>query len=194
MNTDLSVPAQNFPNRIDWRKWLEKHAQDSLGLWVYIWKKNAPNHGLSYEEALDEAICFGWIDGPMKGIDENKFILRLVPRKKNSIWSMKNKIRAEKLIAAGKMTSAGLHQIEVAKQNGLWNAAYTSRNFSIPDDLERDLAQNSIAAKNFHNFSKSIQFQYVYWINQAKTTETRTNRIHEVIRRAQLSLKPGEKE
>jgi len=192
MNTDLSVPAQNFPNRIDWRKWLEKHAQDSLGLWVYIWKKKAQKHGLSYDEAIDEAICFGWIDGPMKGIDENKFILRLVPRKKNSIWSMKNKIRAERLIQSGKMTPTGIQQIEVAKQNGLWDTAYTSRQFTIPPDLELFLAQNSTAAENFSKFSKSIQFQYVYWINQAKTTETRTNRIHEVIRRAQLSLKPRE--
>ena len=183
-----------FSSREDWRNWLRQNFQQTKSQWVEIYKKNARATGLHLEEAVEEALCFGWIDGILKGADGTKYLLKFSSRKKGSIWSAINKGRAEFLIAAGKMTDAGLAKIQEAKQNGQWDAAYTSKkNPEIPADLKKALQNDTEAWQNFDAFSNSAQFQYIYWINTAKTDPTRQRRIAEVVLRARFNKKPGEK-
>ncbi len=192
----ISLPSNflSFASREEWRNWLSQNAKQSDAQWVIIYKKNARETGLHLHEAVEEAICFGWIDGLLKGVDDEKYLLKIGPRKKDSIWSANNKKRAEKLMAEGKTTGAGLEKIQEAKQNGLWDAAYSGKApVEIPADLTTALRNDPEALQNLEAFSNSTQFQYVYWINSAKTGPTRQKRIAEVVLRARLKKKPGEK-
>ena len=174
-----------FLNRNEWRLWLEENHSSEKEVWVVIQKKKSQRTGLRYEEAVEEAVCFGWIDSKMQSVDAKSFRQRFSPRKKNSIWSKKNKQTAKKMIKAGKMTEAGLAEINKAKENGNWDKAYTSKTApTIPADLKEALKQNQSAWKNFGKFSNSQKLQYVYWIEDAKKTETRQKRIAEVVKRA----------
>lgn len=161
-------------------------------IWVVIQKKRSRKLGLRYEEAVDEAVCFGWIDGKMNRIDEDSFILRFSPRRKNSIWSRLNRERAERMIATGRIAESGLAAIEEAKSNGRWDSAYSSREEpNVPEDLEAALRQSPQAWKNFNEFPNSTKFQYVHWIEDAKREETRLRRIGEVVLRAAKKIKPS---
>ncbi len=174
MKNSLPSDFLSLASREDWRSWLSQNATQSKAQWVVIFKKNAATTGLRLDEAVEEAICFGWIDGMMKGVDDEKFLLKIGPRTKKSIWSAINKARAETLIAEGKMTAAGLAKIQEAKQNGQWDAAYSSKEpAEMPADLRVALQKDQEALHNFNAFSNSTQFQYVYWINSAKTDPTR---------------------
>ena len=113
----------HFVNRHDWRTWLEANHATANEAWLVIYKKHTGKPGLSYEEAVEEALCFGWIDGVMKRLDEEKYALRFSPRKKGSVWSELNKRRVAKLIKQGRMTEAGLAKVKEAKANGQWRAA-----------------------------------------------------------------------
>lgn len=181
-----------FPSRLQWRKWLEQNHDREKAAWLIHYKKDRAKSSVSYVDALEEALCFGWIDGIMKSIDDEKFILRYSPRKKKSVWSKLNKDKAEKLIKLGKMTDAGLIKIEEAKRNGLWDAAYTNKaRDDIPRDLKSALLQNEDAWNNFRNFANSYWNTYIGWVNNAKTNETRNRRIAEVVKRSSLNKKPG---
>jgi uncharacterized protein YdeI (YjbR/CyaY-like superfamily) len=182
---------QEFHDRMEWRKWLEKNHNSENEIWVIIQKNKSERKGVKYQEAVEEAICFGWIDSKMQSIDVFRFRQRFSPRKKNSIWSKKNKETAEKMIIMGKMTSAGFETIKNAKQKGKWDTAYTAKKVpTIPDDLEKALKENKLAWKNFDNFSNSTKLQYIYWINSAKKDETRQKRIINVTKKASLNIKP----
>ncbi len=134
------------------------------------------------------------INKKLKSVDDEKYLLKFGPRQKGSIWSANNKRHAERLIAAGKMTVAGQAQIEKAKQNGQWDAAYSSKEpAEIPADLITALEKDPEAIQNFGAFTNSMQFIYVHWINAAKTDATRQKRIAEVVMRARRKIKPGEK-
>lgn len=184
--------ALYLKNSREWRFWLENNHDKEKEIWLIHYKKHSGKTGISYEEALDEAICFGWIDGKLKSIDEEKFALRFSPRKANSIWSLANKEKARRLIKAGKMTAAGLAKIEEAKANGLWDAAYTNKKREgMPSDLKKALKENEQAWSNFQNFANSYRNMYIGWINSAKTEETRSKRIGEVVRRSIINKKPG---
>src|SRR3989337_1232966 len=116
--------ALYFKNRREWRKWLERHHAKETEAWVLRYKKDSGKPSVTYEEALDEALCYGWIDGRMKGVDAEKSAVRFSPRKVRSRWSKVNKDKAERLISEGKMTAAGLAKIEEARQSGAWANAY----------------------------------------------------------------------
>ena len=181
--SDLS--DQDFHNRKEWHRWLEKNHAAKKEIWVTIQKKNSLKKGLKYQEALEEAICFGWIDSKMQSIDPETFRQRFSPRRKNGIWSKKNKETAEKMIKEKKMKKPGFSTIEIAKQNGKWDNAYSSNMvMTIPKDLKKTLMQKKLAWKNFNNFSNSTKLQYIYWINDAKKEETRQKRINEILKRA----------
>jgi uncharacterized protein YdeI (YjbR/CyaY-like superfamily) len=179
-----------FSNNGEWRKWLSMNHDKEQEAWLFIRKKRSSKAGISYDEALEEALCFGWIDGKMQSIDKDRFVLRFSPRKARSIWSKRNREKAEVLISQGKMTAAGMAKIEDAKKNGAWDVAYTSRTANeMPDDLEAALSRNRIAHVNFHNFANSYRNMYIGWLNSARMEETRRRRIAEIIKRAELNHK-----
>jgi uncharacterized protein YdeI (YjbR/CyaY-like superfamily) len=184
--------ARAFRNRGEWRRWLEKNHEKVDWLWLFISKKHAEKCGIRYDEALEEAICFGWIDGKLKRVDEETFLLRFSPRKPGSVWSRLNRTRAETMIQQEKMTEAGLKKISEAKSNGRWDSAYTSRKTpSLPEDLKEALEKDAKARDNFHCLSNSHQMQYLFWLEGARRKETRENRIEEIVRRARDGIKPG---
>ena len=141
---------------------------------------------------LEEALCFGWIDSIIKRIDDETYMQKYTPRKDKSIWSLVNKKRAEKMITEKKMGKAGLDKIEIAKENGQWEKAYTSKEIiEMPDYLEKALKTNETAWKNFNNFANSYQNMYIGWVSNAKRPETKEKRIIEVIKRSEKNKKPG---
>jgi uncharacterized protein YdeI (YjbR/CyaY-like superfamily) len=189
----MSEPfGQEFLDRDEWRKWLQENYSSEKEVWVIIYKKNSGRKGLKYPEAVEEAICFGWIDSKMQSIDANRFRQRFSPRKKNSIWSQKNKETAKKMIQNGKMVLAGFEKIKEAKLNGKWATAYSSKKPpTVPEDLVKALKENESAWENFNEFSNSTKFQYVYWVNSAKKDETRQKRISAVVKKARQKIKPA---
>ncbi len=183
---------QEFIDRDEWRRWLEENHSSQKEVWAIIQKRKSGKKGLKYREAVEEAICFGWIDSKMQSIDAERFRQRFSPRKKNSIWSKINKETAEKMIQAGKMTKAGFETISEAKRNGKWDTAYSSKMVStIPRDLAKALKENELAWKNFQKFSNSTKLQYIYWVESAKRDKTRRKRIIEVSKKAAHNIKPS---
>ncbi len=180
-----------FKSLEKWRQWLhENHAGEAI--WIVIQKIKSPNTGIKYDEALDEALCFGWIDGKMRRLDDHEFIQWFSPRRRNSPWSRRNRDKAEMLIEEGRMTDAGLAEIEKAKENGRWETAYSSKETpTMPDDLLEALKSNKAAHDNFKAFPNSARFMYIHWINDAKRDSTRARRIKLVIVRAMENRKPG---
>ena len=162
---------------------MRNNHRKSKGIWVAIHKKSSKKRSIRYEEAVEEAVCFGWIDSKMRSFDENRFIQRFSPRKSGSVWSELNKNRALQMIRAGKMTKAGLETIEEAKVNGKWKEAYSSRKVTVPQDVADALKENGSAWKEFSELPNSLRLQYVFWIGQAKKPETRERRIGELIER-----------
>lgn len=167
-----------------WRRWLAAKHDRAAEAWLTIRRQGAAGTGLPYEEAVVEALCFGWIDGRMHRVDAERYALRFSPRKPGSIWSRLNRERAEAQIRAGRMTPAGLARIEEAKQNGWWEKAYDSRSKPRPPaDLEAALQSAGPAWEGFNNLTNSQQLQYIYWVESAKREETRGKRIAEVVDR-----------
>jgi len=184
--------ALYFKNRNEWRTWLEINHKDLEEVWLIHYKKSTGKKGINHFDAVEEALCFGWIDSKLKKIDEERFILRYSPRKSKSVWSKINKEKAEELIASGKMTQAGLDKIEEAKRNGMWYSAYTNIvKERIPSDLKQALIRNNKAWNNFQHFANSYRNMYIGWVKSAKTEETRKRRIDEVVKRSLQNKKPG---
>ena len=182
---------QEFIDRKEWRKWLEENYSSEKEIWVIIHKKKSGKKGLKYHEAVEEAICFGWIDSKMQNIDAKRFRQRFSPRRKNSIWSKSNKEKAEKMIQAGKITQAGFETINEAKRNGKWDTAYSSKiPLAVPKDLTKALKENELAWKNFEEFSNSTKLKYIYWVKSAKKDETRRKRIIVVVKKAIQKTNP----
>lgn len=181
-----------FKDREGWRRWLEENHVREKEAWVIIQKARSPYPGVTYEETLDEAMCFGWIDGKMRSLDENSFMLRFSPRRRNSVWSLSNVKRAKWLMETGRMFEAGYGAVEEAKRNGRWDSAYTSRvSPQVPCDLEEAMKANGEAWVNFQRFSNSVKLMYVYWVEEAKKEETRIRRIMEVVSKAAKNIKPA---
>jgi uncharacterized protein YdeI (YjbR/CyaY-like superfamily) len=168
-------------NRQEWRDWLQKHHRSIDSVWVTIYKKQSKMTGLRYEEAVEEALCFGWIDGKMKSVDEDTFIQRFSVRKSDSIWSVSNRDRALRLMASGRMTDAGLAKIEAARRSGKWDQPVSVRQITVekpmPKDFEEALKKDHTAWEGFSRFSNSSRALYIYWVTSAKKLETRLNRI-----------------
>jgi uncharacterized protein YdeI (YjbR/CyaY-like superfamily) len=184
--------AKRFRGGEEWRRWLHMNHDKISEAWVVIQKAGSPNEGIGYEEAVDEATCFGWIDGKMRRLNDHEFIQRFSPRRPRSIWSRRNRDRAERLIAEGRMAEAGLRAVTEAKGNGRWEKAYTSREPpEMPGDLLEALKESREAHRNFMGFPNSARFMYIHWINDAKRAETRARRIKRVVERAELNKKPG---
>ena len=179
-------------DREAWRSWLMDFHGEEECAWLVIRKKGSGGQGVLYDEALEEALCYGWIDGKMRSLDSEKYILRFTPRRNRSVWSKRNRELAVQLIDAGRMTKAGLQKIEEAKENGRWEAAYSVRDsIDPPADLVRALKPGSAAWSNFDAFANTYKNAYVRWIEDAKTEDTRRKRIEEVVNRSENNTKPG---
>jgi uncharacterized protein YdeI (YjbR/CyaY-like superfamily) len=186
----MDIKTHNFSDSHEWRNWLSENHDKEKKAWLVIHKKHSAKIGIRHEEAIEEALCFGWIDGGMRSVDDDTFILRFAPRKARSIWSKRNKDKAGLLIQQGRMTDAGLAKIQEAKKNGLWQNAYSSRiKVEIPDDLEDALVVNQVAWNNFHNLANTYRFMYIRWLNGARTEEIRRQRVEEIVKRAELNQK-----
>ena len=177
-------------SQADWRKWLEKNHKSKHSIWLIYYKASSKKSSLSWSEAVDEALCFGWIDSTKKTIDQERYMQYFSKRKSNSTWSKINKEKVEKLIQNNKMTKAGLKCIEIAKQNGSWTILDQVEALIEPEDLQRELANYKGAKQFFDSLNNSVKKGLLYWIISAKRTETRQKRITAIAENASKNLKP----
>ena len=169
-------------DRGQWRTWLAEHHATKKEIWLIFYKKHVRKPGLAYEEAIEEALCFGWIDGPLKRIDDEKHTIRFSPRRKNSIWSERNKQRVHKMIEEGRMTEVGLAKVSEAKANGQWDKAAQREDVTrLPAELAAALAKDTQARRNFEGLAPTYRKQFIYWVASAKREETRRRRVAEAV-------------
>ncbi|MBV9380240.1 MAG: YdeI/OmpD-associated family protein [Streptosporangiaceae bacterium] len=175
---DSELPVVVFGSRDEWEAWLGENHEASAGVWVKIAKKGSGAETVSYAEALEVALCFGWIDGQKGACDDVYWVQRFTPRKPRSKWSRINRDKAAGLIAAGRMRPAGLREVDSAKADGRWDAAYHGqRTMDVPADLELALAGNDTARAFFATLSGANRYAILYRIADAKRPETRARRI-----------------
>lgn len=176
-------------DRSDWRRWLEKNHATSPGVWLIYYKQTTGQPHVAYSDAVEEALCFGWVDSKPNVLDDERYMQLFSPRNPKSPWSRLNKQRVEKLIEQGLMTQAGLKLIEAAKQNGAWTVYDTIEDLTMPEDLEKALAANPTAHDNFQAFSNSSKKNILWWIQSAKQPATRSKRIEETVALAAINKK-----
>ena len=182
MKNSDTVPIMSFETQQDWEVWLEENHAESKGIWLKIAKKEAPAPTISYAEALDSAICYGWIDGQKAAFDDRYWLQKFTPRTAKSIWSKVNCGKAEALIAVGRMQPAGLRQVELAKADGRWDRAYESQSkITIPDDFQRELDKNPKAKDFFSTLDSANRYAFLFRIHAAKKPETRSAKIQKFI-------------
>lgn len=179
-------------SRAEWRAWLEAHHTQSEGIWHIYYKKASGKPRVTYEESVEEALCFGWIDSVANKLDEERSMQRFAPRKPGSGWSRPNKERIERLLAAGLMMPAGLAKIEAAQQDGSWDKLDAVEALEIPTDLAAALAANPPAANYFEAFPRSVKWAILEWITNAKKPETRAKRIAETARLAAQNIRANQ--
>jgi uncharacterized protein YdeI (YjbR/CyaY-like superfamily) len=168
-------------SRADWRGWLEEHHASSPGIWLVYWKKGSGQPTLSYEDAVEEALCFGWIDSRVNALDADRYQQIFTPRKPTSAWSRLNKERVARLLAAGLIAPPGLAVIEAAQRNGAWSTYDAVEALEVPPDLVAALAADPLAKASFHAFSPSHRKQWLYWLADAKRPETRARRLAQIV-------------
>jgi uncharacterized protein YdeI (YjbR/CyaY-like superfamily) len=175
-------PATAFPTAAAWHAWLAEHHASAEGLWLQLAKRAAPDPTLTYTEALDVALCFGWIDAQTRGLDEDYWLKRFTPRRPGSRWSKINTQKAGALIAAGRMQPAGLAEVERARADGRWDAAYAGpRTIEVPGDLTEALAANPAAAEFFATLTSLNRYAILYRIGTVKRPETRARKIAQYV-------------
>jgi uncharacterized protein YdeI (YjbR/CyaY-like superfamily) len=185
------LPTIPFASREAWETWLAEHHATSEGLWLKVSKKGSGTPSVSYAEALDVALCYGWIDGQKGRFDDDYYLQRFTPRRPRSKRSKINREKVTKLIEKGKMRPAGLREIEKAKADGRWDAAYASQsNATVPEDLKRELAKNPEAAAFFASLNSTNRYAILYQIQDAKKPETRTRRIEKYVTMLSWQEKP----
>ncbi len=162
-------------NRKEWRSWLRRNHKSGESVWLIYYKKHSGKESIPYADAVEEAICFGWIDGQVKKIDEDRYMQRYSPRTSKSRWSEINVKRANKMIRNGEMTELGLKVFREGIKNN--RRVPSSKNFSVPTFFREALSKNKIAWGNFRNLPPSAKLAYVYWVSTAKKEETRQRRI-----------------
>jgi uncharacterized protein YdeI (YjbR/CyaY-like superfamily) len=179
-------------DREEWGAWLEKNHDVEKEIWLVYFKRHTGKPRIPYDDAVEEALCYGWIDTTVKRLDDKRYMQKYTPRKADSVWSEANKARARKMIKEGRMTEAGLAKIREAKQRGEWQR---SRPVTLPDEIPPDLKQALAADKkaeaNFENLAPSYRKQFIGWIASAKREETRQKRIKKTVRMAAANEKPG---
>jgi uncharacterized protein YdeI (YjbR/CyaY-like superfamily) len=184
------LPVHLFATPAELETWLEENHGSSQGVWLKIAKKGANEPSVTYAEALELALCFGWIDSQKRGFDDRHFLQRFTPRRPRGRWSKINREKAERLIDAGKIRPAGLAEVEAAKADGRWEAAYEGqRRAVVPPDLQRELDANPKAAAFFASLDSANRYAIVYRLDDAKKPETRERRLRKFV----AMLERGEK-
>ncbi len=176
LNRDL--PVLSFASSADWEAWLAENHASLAGIWLKIGKSGATEPSVTYGEALDVALCYGWIDGQKDTFDAAWWLQKFTPRRSDSRWSQRNRDKALDLIAQGRMQPAGLRQVEAARADGRWESAYASSGTAtVPDDLQRALEANPAAREFFATLDRQNRYAILYRIQDAKKPETRARRI-----------------
>lgn len=175
------VSAYYARDRAAWRKWFEEHHLVEKSVWLIIYRKQSSTPSVYYDEAVDEALCFGWIDSTPKKRDEESYYQFFARRSPKSNWSRVNKEKVARLMEMGLMTEAGMAAVELAKQTGTWTALDEVENLTIPDDLQAAFQENVAAWSNFDAFSRSSKRGILEWIQSAKKPETRQRRIAQTV-------------
>ena len=190
MTSKADLPIVAFASREEWRAWLAAEHTMSSGVWLKLAKAGSGIASVSYPEALEVALCHGWIDGQKRGFDDEFWLQRFTPRKPRSRWSRINRDKATALIERGEMEPAGLREVRAAKADGRWDAAYAGqRTATVPDDLQRALDANPAAAEFFSTLDGANRYAILYRIQDAKKPETRARRIDKYV----AMLAAGEK-
>jgi len=177
-------------SRQEWREWLATNHDKTKGVWLVFYKASSGQVQFTYEEAIEEALCFGWIDGRPNKLDEDRYLQRFLPRQPKSTWAKSNKIRVEKLIAEGLMTEAGFKVIERAKKDGSWDSLNEIEDLILPPDLRQALNADQKALKYFESLSKSVKKQILWWMAGPRRPETRRKRILQIVNSLQAGRNP----
>lgn len=181
-------------NGSEWRAWLAENHTDTAGIWLIYFKKHTGKPRVAYDEAVEEALCFGWIDSTVKRIDDERYMQQFTPRNLKSNWSMPNKKRVQKLISERKMTEAGMRLVTFAKENGLWDKVETpAPNFEFSDKILHLLESDKMAFDFYLTLAPSQQKQYKHWVMSAKKEETRLKRSNEMLDMLKRKQKLGMK-
>ena len=182
MEAFKDVEIRPFKDQATWEKWLSSHYNQQAGVWIKFAKKNSGIPTVSYAEALDVALCYGWIDGQSRSYDDTWYLQKFTPRRARSLWSKINIAKVEALIAAGKMQPAGQAAIDAAKADGRWDAAYASqKDATVPDDLAAELAKDKGAQEFFESLTKANQYAFLWRLMTAKTPATRASRLEKMV-------------
>ena len=193
MDAVAAPPNSIHPlTRGEWRAWLEENHGRAEGVWLLTYKKATGKPRVEYDEAVEEALCYGWVDSKPNKLDDERSLLWFAPRKPGTGWSKPNKDRVAKLIAAGLIAPAGLAKIEAAKADGSWNALDAVEALEIPADLDRALAANPPAEHYWDAFPRSVKRGILEWIANAKQPETRARRIEETVRLAAENVRANQ--
>jgi uncharacterized protein YdeI (YjbR/CyaY-like superfamily) len=191
----MDLPPRLFRTRKAWRAWLARHHDRSKGLWIAYYKKASGKTSVTYEEALLEALAFGWIDSTVRRLDEERYAQKYTPRNERSIWSASNKARVAKLTAAGLMAPPGLAKVEAAQRNGSWHKLdaidRAAAAGEVPADLRRALRTDEEAWRAFEKRPPSEKKMWAWWVTSAKRPETRARRIAETVTRVRAGRRPG---
>jgi uncharacterized protein YdeI (YjbR/CyaY-like superfamily) len=179
-------------DRAEWRAWLAEHHRGGGGVWLVLWRPTSGRTGLSYEEAVQEALCFGWIDGKAARLDDERTMLRFSPRKPGSGWARSNKLRVERLLAEGRMAEAGLARVEEARRDGSWTRLDAVEDLVVPEDLAAAFAGRPGAWEHWDGLPRSVRRTALAWIAEAKRPGTRARRVGETARRAARGERPGQ--
>lgn len=195
MMSSMEPAPRLFRTRRAWRAWLAANHDKSKGLWIAYYKKASGKTSVSYEEALQEALAFGWIDSTVRRLDQERYAQRYTPRNERSIWSAANKARVARLATAGLMAPPGLAKVEAAKRNGSWNRLDAIDRFAgaadVPPDLRRALRADGTAWRTFDGRPPSEKKIWVWWVTSAKKPETRARRIAATVARLRAGRRPG---
>lgn len=184
MAAEQDLPIVQPKDQRAWRRWLSANHTRADGVWLKFAKKGSPTPTVSYGEALEEALCFGWIDGQARGFDEHFYLQRFTPRRARSKWSQNNREKAERLIEAGRMQVSGLAQIEAARADGRWEAAYPAQSqATVPEDFQRALDENPGARAFFDTLTGSARYAFLYRLHDVRDPERRARRVADYIER-----------
>jgi uncharacterized protein YdeI (YjbR/CyaY-like superfamily) len=178
--------------REEWRRWLAENHASSPGAWLVSWKRATGRRAVGYDAAVEEALCFGWIDSLAKTVDDERSRQLFSPRRRASRWSRSNRERVERLLAAGAMEAAGLAAVEAAKASGAWSELEDVENLVVPDDLAAAFAAHPGSSEHWEGFPASVRRGLLHWILDAKRPETRTRRIAETAAEAAAGRRAGQ--
>jgi uncharacterized protein YdeI (YjbR/CyaY-like superfamily) len=186
------LPEIYISKRGDWRDWLAENHSVSPGAWLVYYKKHTGIERIAYDDAVEEALCFGWIDSTVRRLDDQRFCQKFVPRRKRSSWSAHNRVRAEKLMADGTMTPAGMGKIEAARTSGEWDKALKERvDRPMPPELKKALADDAKAAAEYRRLTPTQAKYFKNWVGEAKKPETRERRAAKAVAMMREGKKPG---